>query len=205
VPWRQAFFDTSWRRWQFWLFSGVMSWALVPIVEELFFRAYCQRRLAEDWGDGPAIVGTAALFTFTHGQYLSPDVYNLALVLTLLVLAIGFGTVFAWTRSIVPAVIANSIIDVPATPLWQGVVLVAFFAAGVLVWRRGMRIVGQVFTSGGATLCVALAIVGAGWAVASHHVASLVDVAVVMIVIAVVMETIDRSSSSRPGAVLRRA
>src|ERR1022692_692648 len=49
-PWRQAFFDMSWRRWQFWLFAGIMSYALIPILEELLFRGYYQRRLAEDWG-----------------------------------------------------------------------------------------------------------------------------------------------------------
>jgi membrane protease YdiL (CAAX protease family) len=48
VPWRQAFFDTSWRRWEFWLFSGVVSWGAVALLEELFFRGYCQRRLAEE-------------------------------------------------------------------------------------------------------------------------------------------------------------
>lgn len=66
VPWRQAFMDMSWQRWQFWLFSAVSSWALIPFLEELFYRGYCQRRLAEDRGDGPAIVGAACLFTFTH-------------------------------------------------------------------------------------------------------------------------------------------
>lgn len=75
-PWRQAFFDMSWMRWQFWVFSAVMSWALIPVLEELFFRGYCQRRLAEDWGDGPAIVGTACLFTFEHSQYLIGNAYN---------------------------------------------------------------------------------------------------------------------------------
>ena len=48
APWRQAFFDMSWRRWQFWLFAGILSYALIPVVEELIFRGYYQRRLAED-------------------------------------------------------------------------------------------------------------------------------------------------------------
>ena len=52
-PWRQAFFEMSWRRWEFWLFSAVMSWALIPVLEELFFRGYCQRRLAVAWGTYP--------------------------------------------------------------------------------------------------------------------------------------------------------
>jgi len=91
VRWRQAFFDTSWRRWQFWLFSAVLSWAVVAVLEELFFRGYCQRRLAEDWGDGAAIVGTSFLFVFSHSQYLIPNAYNVGMVLSLLVLAVGFG------------------------------------------------------------------------------------------------------------------
>ena len=48
MAWRQALFDMSWRRWQFWLFTGVLSWGFVAVVEELFFRGYCQRRLAKE-------------------------------------------------------------------------------------------------------------------------------------------------------------
>src|SRR5215471_1427804 len=66
AAWRQALFATSWRRWEFWLFTAVMSWALIPVLEELFFRGYCQRRLAEEWGDGAAITGTACMFTLAH-------------------------------------------------------------------------------------------------------------------------------------------
>src|SRR5262249_6213340 len=32
VPWRQALADTSWRRWQFWLFLGVLSFGLVAVA-----------------------------------------------------------------------------------------------------------------------------------------------------------------------------
>lgn len=72
APWRQALFDTSWRRWEFWLFTAVLSWGVVALIEEIFFRGYCQRRLAEDWGDGAAIAGITCLFIFAHSQYLSP-------------------------------------------------------------------------------------------------------------------------------------
>jgi membrane protease YdiL (CAAX protease family) len=66
APWRQAFFEMSWQRWQFWLLAAIMSYALIPVAEELIFRGYYQRRLAEDWGDGPAIIGTACVFTFAQ-------------------------------------------------------------------------------------------------------------------------------------------
>jgi membrane protease YdiL (CAAX protease family) len=119
APWRQAFFDMSWRRWEFWLFSAVMSWALVPVVEELFFRGYCQRRLAEDWGDGPAIIGTACFFTFAHAQYQIPNLYNGGMIVGLLISALGFGAVFAWTRSLIPGIIAHALIDIPMTVPWE--------------------------------------------------------------------------------------
>src|SRR5579884_290170 len=96
-PWRQAFFDMSWRRWQFWLFAGILSYAVIPVVEELIFRGYYQRRLAEDWGDGPAIIATACFFTFAHPQYLIANAYNVTMILSLFCVALGLGIVFAWT------------------------------------------------------------------------------------------------------------
>ncbi len=106
APWRQAFFETSWHRWQFWLFAGVFSYALVPVLEELLFRGYYQRRLAEDWGDAPATLGTSCLFVFAHRQYLIPNAYNIGMVFSLLCLALGLGIVFAYTKSLIPSMIA---------------------------------------------------------------------------------------------------
>lgn len=73
----------SWRRWQFWLFAGILSYAVIPVVEELLFRGYYQRRLAEDWGDGPAILAVACLFTLSHKQYLIANLYNATMILSL--------------------------------------------------------------------------------------------------------------------------
>lgn len=193
VPWRQAFFDMSWRRWQFWLFSAVLSWALIPVVEELFFRGYCQRRLAEDWGDGPAIIGTACLFTFAHTQYQTLNAYNVGTIISLLVFAIGFGVVFAWTRSLIPAIVAHSVIDIPMTPLWSGVILTAVFVIGVsLSWRRGLAVVKQVFSKASVVWYVALAIIGTGYAIAAARMESLEYVAAGMVVLAVGLEAMDR-------------
>ena len=60
-----------------------MSYAVVPVVEELIFRGYYQRRLAEDWGNGPAIVGTACFFTFAHRPYLIANAYNITMIASL--------------------------------------------------------------------------------------------------------------------------
>jgi membrane protease YdiL (CAAX protease family) len=83
APWREAFFGMSWWRWQFWLFAGILSYAVIP-VEELLFRGYYQRRLAEDWGDGSAILAVACLFTLSHKQYLIANLYNETMIQPLL-------------------------------------------------------------------------------------------------------------------------
>lgn len=192
AAWRQAFFDMSWRRWEFWLFSAVFSWALIPVVEELFFRGYCQRRLAEDWGDGPAIVGTACLFTFAHTQYQVPNAYNAGMVVSLLMLAIGFGVVFAWTRSLIPSMTAHAIINLPMTPAWQGVILAAFVIGAMVTWRRGAAALKQTFSTSSVAACVGLAVVGAVYAIAGARFESLMYLAVAMVVFAVGLEAVER-------------
>lgn len=192
APWRQAIFDTSWRRWEFWLFTAVLSWALVAVMEELFFRGYCQRRLAEDWGNGPAIFGVAGLFVFSHAQYLTLNAYNVAFIASLVVLAFGVGIVFAWTRSLVPSVIVHAVINFPMTPLWQGVILTALALGAVVLARRGAAAVMQVFSGASVVGCVALAVVGTTYAIAMQHMESLVFVAAGMVVLAVGLEAFDR-------------
>ncbi len=192
APWRQAFFDMSWRRWEFWLFSAVASWALIPLLEELFFRGYCQRRLAEDWGTGPAIIGTACLFTFEHTQYQIASLYNFGMVAGLLISAIGFGVVFAGTRSLIPAIIAHSIFDIPMTPMWESVLVAMLLVGAFFIWPRGLAVVRQVFSKQNGIACGALAFVGAVWAVAGARVGRLEYVAVALVVLAIALEALDR-------------
>jgi membrane protease YdiL (CAAX protease family) len=195
VAWRQAFFDMSWQRWQFWLFAGVLSWAGAPFFEEIFYRGYCQRRLAEDWGDGPAIVGAACLFTLAHTQYQRLDAYNAGMIGGLLLSAIGFGVVFAWTRSLIPSMIAHAIFDIPMTTVWQGLLLASLVVGAAVMWRRAVPIVKQVFSTGSAAAGVALGIIGAGYAILtslSEAIVYVVAAAFAMLVLAFVLEVKDR-------------
>jgi hypothetical protein len=193
APWRQALFDMSWRRWQVWLFTSVMSWALIPVVEELYFRGYCQRRLAEDWGDGPAIIGTACLFTFAHAQYLIANAYNLGMIAGLLMFAIGSGVALAWTRSLIPSIVIHAIMNFPMTSVWQGVLLAALVIGAVIGWRRGMAAFKRVFSTARAATCFVLGAVGAGFAILSARDEPWVyGAAIAMVVLAVVLEAIDR-------------
>jgi membrane protease YdiL (CAAX protease family) len=171
----------------------VLSFGLVACLEELFYRGYCQRRLAEDWGDGPAIVGASLLFVFSHGQYLSPNLYNLCMVFTVLVLAVGFGVIFAWTRSLIPSMLAHAIINVPMVPHWAAGFLVAYVVIGIIVVRRGgLSVVKQVFRGTRILSCIALGVAGIAWAIASQRVDNLEIVGTVIVVIAVCLEYLDR-------------
>lgn len=195
-PWRQAFFDMSWVRWEFWLFSAVMSWALIPVLEELFFRGYCQRRLAEDWGDGPAIIGTACLFTFEHTQYQIANAYSVGMIVGLFVSAVAFGVVFAWTRSLIPAIIAHVIFDIPMTPMWQGLLVAAMIISSLFIWRRGMSVVQKVFSTRADAAYWTLVVMGTASALAGARVRGLEYLGVGMVVIAVALELAERRTEA---------
>jgi membrane protease YdiL (CAAX protease family) len=199
VAWREALFGMSWHRWQFWLFTGVLSWAGAPLFEELLYRGYCQRRLAEDWGDGPAIFGAACLFTFSHSQYLKLDPYNMGMTVGLLLSAIGFGLVFAWTRTLVPSMIAHGLFDVPMTLRWQTIFLGVMLIVAAIVARRAGSATRKVFSGAGAAACPALGVIGGVYAFLANVdsiVVYLIVAAVAMLFLAIVFEAKDRARTS---------
>jgi membrane protease YdiL (CAAX protease family) len=205
APWRQALLDMSWLRWQFWLFTAVMSWALVPFFEELFYRGYCQRRLAEDWGNGPAIIATSCLFTFAHIQYQIPNAYNFGMILSLIVLAIGFGVVFAWTGSIVPSFIAHAIINIPMTLSWQAATLILLLIGASIAWRPGVAALRKTFHGASPPLCIVLGIAFGAYSAASARLEmAAAIVAAALLIIALVLEGIDKYRTN-PIADARRA
>lgn len=202
VPWRQAFFEMSWRRWQFWLFAGILSYAVIPVVEELIFRGYHQRRLAEDWGDGPAIIGTACFFTFSHRQYLIANAYNVTMIASLFCVAIGLGIVFAWTRSLVPSMIAHALINIPMTAWWQGVLLVAFVIGACFAWRGGIAAARKVFSEARLAVCVLLAVLETAYVMAAGRFDGMTYVAIGLLLAALVLEAVDRREGRKiQGAV----
>jgi membrane protease YdiL (CAAX protease family) len=201
APWRQAFFDMSWRRWQFWLFAGILSYAVIPVVEELIFRGYYQRRLAEDWGDGPAIIGTACFFTFAHGQYLIANAYNITMIASLFCMAIGLGVVFAWTRSLIPSIIAHAIINVPMTARWQGVLLVAFVTVIFFAWRGGLKAVKQVFANTSIAAAAVLAVALILYVTEADRIPGIREIAIGLLIVAIGLEAIDLRKKRSIGAV----
>jgi len=77
-------------------------------------------------------------------------------------------------------------------PPWQAVFLIVFVISGVLFWRRAVVALKQVFSKAKVAACLALGVVGTSWVIASQRIEALVFVAAAMVVVAVVLEAIDR-------------
>jgi hypothetical protein len=94
--------------------------------------------------------------------------------------------VFAWTRSLIPSMIAHAIINIPMTPRWQGVLLVLFAIGGFFAWRGGIRVLKQVFANTSVTACVVLAVTLCVYVLEAHRINAMTQIAVGMIVVAVI-------------------
>jgi membrane protease YdiL (CAAX protease family) len=125
--------------WTFWLFMGVGSFAIVPIVEELTWRGYVLGRLVENFGPGGALIVTTLFFSLLHLQYfVDPDPAKIMTIFGLLFGAVVFGLITLHTGSIVPAIIAHAVINTPAT--WPfGIAKIVIGMALVLMFFRSVR------------------------------------------------------------------
>jgi len=113
VPWREAIFAMDWTSWQFWLLMAIGSYALIPLLEELFYRGYLQGRLAEDLGPAAAILAVSLFFTLSHSQYHIPNVLNISRIVALVFSAVVWGYVYYRTRSLVPTIVAHALVNIP--------------------------------------------------------------------------------------------
>jgi membrane protease YdiL (CAAX protease family) len=120
AAWRETIFRMNWNSLEFWALMAVGSYGLIPLVEELFYRGYCQSRLEEGLGAPAAILATACLFTFSHSQYLIFNAYNVVMLLALLFSAIAWGFIYYRTRSLLPTIAAHVLINLPirGAALW---------------------------------------------------------------------------------------
>lgn len=123
----------------FWVYMAVASFGLVPVVEELFFRGYVQTRLTDTFGGPAAIVMTALLFTLSHRQYFIPSILGIGMLVSLFVAALLASYVRHRFQSLLPAVLAHALGNVPIRGMLQVVLLVSMAIVLVLA-RRHLRL-----------------------------------------------------------------
>jgi len=202
VPWREALFALDWTTWQFWLLMAIGSFAFIPIVEELFYRGYCQSRLAEDLGPAPAIVAVALMFTLSHSQYHIPDLFNVTRIATLVISAVAWGYVFYRTRSLVPTIVAHVLINIPIRGPVMWVELVVMSLVCILARRAildGAKDFLEVFrTAESHGRTAAAGVIFAAFAVAFVYLPNIVPVLGLLAFVAViVLIAIDRRKVAR--------
>jgi membrane protease YdiL (CAAX protease family) len=197
TPWREALFSMDWSTPAFWLFMAVGSFGLVPVLEELFYRGYCQARLEEDLGAPAAILTVSLLFTFSHSQYYILNVLNAGTLLATVFGSLAWGYIFYRTRSLAPTIVAHALENLPVRGISLWVELAAMIVVCIVARREIARYVkdfitllrgmsplwqGILFAALGALFAAALALLG--------DVVVLVGLGI--FVIALVLEAIDR-------------
>ncbi|GAM96688.1 hypothetical protein U91I_00308 [alpha proteobacterium U9-1i] len=119
----------------FWLFMAASSFVLVPIVEELFFRSYMVSRLRENFSAGGAVILSAILFWVSHGQYLNTDPYLMMFSISALIGASMLAWMMVYTGSVLPAVAAHMLLNIPGDT-WYHVGWVIAGVAILICYRR---------------------------------------------------------------------
>ncbi|MCB2113514.1 MAG: CPBP family intramembrane glutamic endopeptidase [Parvularculaceae bacterium] len=161
--------------WTFWVFAATASFVLVPIVEELMWRSYVLGRLVEAFRPGAALLLSSLVFAGLHFQYLvSGDFLGYATMASVLFAALVFGLVTLTSGSVLPAVIAHMILNIPmnmefgAARLALGLLTLAIFAVPV---ARYAKLLGKaVFQPDTLVMaCCIAALAGAGYAIAAQQ------------------------------------
>jgi membrane protease YdiL (CAAX protease family) len=162
--------------WKFWVFAATGSFIIVPIIEEFLWRSYVLGRLVEAFRPGGALVLSALVFAGLHYQYLvNADLLGYATMASVVFAALIFGLVTLTTGSMLPAIIAHMILNIPmnmefgAARLALGLGMTAIFAKPMIrYFNLFIKIVIDTDTLVMA-LCVA-AIGGAGYALAAQQI-----------------------------------
>ncbi|WDI31116.1 type II CAAX endopeptidase family protein [Hyphococcus flavus] len=134
--------SNPWDR-SFWIFAAVASFALVPIIEELTWRSYALGRLLEAFKPGAAVFTITLCFALLHTQYLANgDALGYLTMGALIFISLFFALLTVTTGSVMPAIIAHAIVNIPmsfdagAVRLAVGLVLLVVFIQPVLRYVR---------------------------------------------------------------------
>lgn len=161
--------------WTFWVFAATGSFLVVPIIEELMWRSYVLGRLVEAFRPGAALLLSSLIFAGLHFQYLvNGDFLGYATMASVIAAAVLFGLITLTTGSVLPAIIAHMILNIPMTMefgagrLALGLATLAVFAIPV---ARYAALLGKIIFQPDTLImaCCIVAFGGAGYAIAAQQ------------------------------------
>lgn len=100
---------------------GLLACIWAPIAEELFFRRFVLRSFAPRMPMAAAIVAQAFLFAILHD-------YGPMHLVTIFVLGLALGTVYAWRRTIITPMLVHMLQNTGATAIMGGIMLLSLRA-----------------------------------------------------------------------------
>jgi membrane protease YdiL (CAAX protease family) len=124
---------SDWTR-EFWLYMAVGSYAAVPVIEEFYFRSYALGRYREHFSDGASVILVSVFFWVAHGQYLGGDPFLLFNSALLFLGALLLGWSVIHTGSLVPALVAHVVINIPVSMEFRIAWVLIGLAALILLW-----------------------------------------------------------------------
>jgi len=139
IPSYWEIFNKDWNL-GFWLFMAVGSYAVIPVFEELFYRGYAQFRLEKEFKFF-AVLFISLLFTLSHFQYFIPDMFNIGMLFSLFMLALGMAFSRYQQVSIIAPIVIHSLMNIPLKYPYDVFVLVAMILGLVLLRKRVAKLI----------------------------------------------------------------
>ena len=128
-------FNQEWN-FEFWVFMAVGSYFVVPVVEELFYRGYIQRRLEESFGGLPAVLMATFFFVFNHSQYHKATFLSIGTIAAFVFSSVAAGYVFHRTRSLYATMAAHALVNIPTKGAVDWIVLLLMVAVVIIFAKR---------------------------------------------------------------------
>jgi membrane protease YdiL (CAAX protease family) len=134
-PWREALLNAP-QTWDYWILMAVISYGLVPVLEEAFYRGVLQGRLQQSLPPAPSILLSSTAFALSHAQYRDLSLFNAATLLTVFAAALVLGWLFWRTGSLYPGIVAHAILNLPPQHGRAGLVMLGALLAILIGTRR---------------------------------------------------------------------
>jgi len=126
----------------FWLFMAVASFALIPLVEELFFRGYVLGSLARRFSPAAAIFLSALIFMVVHLRYAQLDAFALFNWISVFLFSAAAAWMVYRTNSLLPAISMHVYVNLPRPLSWSLYELVLVLPAAYFLYEIGREVDG---------------------------------------------------------------